>query len=193
MPTRGSSFVKVTAMGVLCCFASLFVCFFLHLSLTCTCVYMNLLPTSYLILFSSPSPPPPPSPLPSTPLPSPPLPSPPLHSPPPPNQGMLLSYNISNIVRTLLNLHSEQRKPMTKSSVLAICKLIELLKCIQYTFHRQSMTVATYITHIVNHYELNLLMGLDLSSVSSIHSTCVWVVCKLLVAKIFCFFSCCLL
>ena len=108
---------------------------------------------------------------------------------------MLLSYNISNIVRTLLNLHSEQRKPMTKSSVLAICKLIELLKCIQYTFHRQSMTVATYITHIVNHYELNLLMGLDLSSVSSIHITCVWVVCmtKLLVAKIVCFFSCCLL
>ena len=79
---------------------------------------------------------------------------------------MLLAYNLSNLVRMTLNLHSEQAKPMTKSGVLAICKLIELLKCIQYTFHRQSMTVATYITHIVNHYELNLLMGLDASIVS---------------------------
>lgn len=81
---------------------------------------------------------------------------------------MLLSYNISNLLRTTVNLHSEQKTPMTKSGVLAICKLIELLKCIQYTFHRRSMTVATYITHIVNHYELSLLMGLDMSSVSSL-------------------------
>ncbi|CAI8002431.1 WASH complex subunit 4 [Geodia barretti] len=78
-------------------------------------------------------------------------------------QGMLLSYNIGNLVRTTLNLHSEQGKPMTRSGVLAICKLIELLKCIQYTFHRQSMTVATYITHIVNHYELSLLLMLETS------------------------------
>lgn len=88
--------------------------------------------------------------------------SPLLHSP---NQGMLLSYNISNLVRTTLNLYSQQGKNLGKSNVLAVCKLIELLKCIQYTFHRQSMTVATYITHIINHYELNLLMGLDASTV----------------------------
>ena len=80
---------------------------------------------------------------------------------------MLLSYNIGNLVRTTLNLHSEQGKPMTKSGVLAICKLIELLKCIQYTFHRQSMTVATYITHIVNHYELSLLLMLETSMVGT--------------------------
>ena len=85
--------------------------------------------------------------------------------PPSPLQGMLLSYNLSNLVRTTLNLHSERGTPMTKSAVLAVCKLIELLMCIQYTFHRQSMTVATYITHIVNHYELNLLLALDASIV----------------------------
>lgn len=78
---------------------------------------------------------------------------------------MLLSYNISSLVRTTLNLHSEQGRKLGKHNVLAVCKLIELLKCIQYTFHRQSMTVATYITHIINHYELSLLMGLDASTV----------------------------
>ena len=95
------------------------------------------------------------------------------------SQGMLLAYNLSNLVRTTLNLHSEQGKPMTKSGVLAVCKLIELLKCIQYTFHRQSMTVATYITHIVNHYELSLLLGLDASMVGILcNIVCVFIYIK---------------
>ncbi len=52
---------------------------------------------------------------------------------------------------------------MNKSGVLAICRLIELLKCIQYTFHRRALIVAEYLVMIINHYEHGLLNQLDYS------------------------------
>ena len=52
---------------------------------------------------------------------------------------------------------------MTKSGVLAICRLVKLLKCIPYTFHRRALIVATYLILIVNHYELALLSQLEYS------------------------------
>ena len=115
---------------------------------------------------SSLSPPPLPSSspllLPPPPLPPPPPPPPPPSSSPSPSpQGLLLAYSISNSVRTLLSLHQHMRQPMTKSGVLAVCRLVELLKCIQCTFHRRSMIVAEYITLIINHYELALLHQLN--------------------------------
>ena len=74
---------------------------------------------------------------------------------------MLLSYSIANLVHTLLGLHQHLNKPMTKTGVLAICRLIELLKCIQYTFHRRALVVAEYLVLIINHYELGLLNQLE--------------------------------
>ena len=115
--------------------------------------------------------PPPSSPLPSLP-PQPPLPSP-LTLPslsPLPLQGMLLAYCISSLARTLLSLHSSLSKPMAKSAVQAVCKLIELLKCVQYTYHRRAMLVANYSTLIINHYELLLLSHLEVASVSMLMS-----------------------
>ena len=73
---------------------------------------------------------------------------------------------MSNLVCTLLSLHSRLGRPMTKSSVLAVCKMIELLKCVQYTFHRRAMLVAEFSRLIVNHYELQLLSHLEMVSVS---------------------------
>ena len=43
-------------------------------------------------------------------------------------QGLLYAQNIQHIVRTVMNLHVAMQKPMTKTAVLALCKLIELLK-----------------------------------------------------------------
>lgn len=74
---------------------------------------------------------------------------------------MLLAFYIGNTVRTILSLHQCLNKPMNKSGVLAICRLIELLKCIQYTFHRRALVVAEYLVLIVNHYELGLLNQLN--------------------------------
>ncbi|CAH1784090.1 unnamed protein product, partial [Owenia fusiformis] len=66
-------------------------------------------------------------------------------------QGMLYACTISHNVRTTMNMHFSMQKPMTKSSVLALCKLIELLKAIEMTFHRRSMLVAESVNHILQH------------------------------------------
>ncbi|XP_014677471.1 PREDICTED: WASH complex subunit 7-like [Priapulus caudatus] len=43
-------------------------------------------------------------------------------------QGLLFAYNVSHQVRTIMNLHVALSKPMTRTSVLALCRLVELLK-----------------------------------------------------------------
>ena len=60
---------------------------------------------------------------------------------------------------------------MSKSSVLAICRVVELLKCVQYTFHRQALSVADSLVLIINHYELALLTNLETVSVSLLRLT----------------------
>ena len=70
------------------------------------------------------------------------------------------------MVKTLLTLHLKLGKPMSKSSVLSICRVIELIKCVQYTFHRQAITVADHLLLTINHYELALLAHLETLSVS---------------------------
>ncbi len=83
-----------------------------------------------------------------------------------PLQGMLMAYNISNYVCTLLNLHFIMGRPMTKTGVLAVCQISEMLKSIQCTFHRRSLVVAEFLTLAVNHYEILILTGLEKISVS---------------------------
>lgn len=55
---------------------------------------------------------------------------------------------------------------MTKSGLMAICRLIEIIKCVQYTFHRRALVVADYLLLVINHYELQLLSALHALSVS---------------------------
>lgn len=43
-------------------------------------------------------------------------------------QGVLYAYSISTIVRTTMNMHMSMQRPMTKTSVKALCRLVELLK-----------------------------------------------------------------
>ena len=47
-------------------------------------------------------------------------------------QGLLYAYNISHLVRTVMNLHVALQKPMTKTAVLSLCRLIELLKVVNF-------------------------------------------------------------
>ena len=42
--------------------------------------------------------------------------------------GLLSAYKISHLVKTILNYHGHVRQPLTKSVVLHLCKLLELLK-----------------------------------------------------------------
>ncbi|XP_071809991.1 WASH complex subunit 4-like [Asterias amurensis] len=71
--------------------------------------------------------------------------------------GLLFAFNISNLVRTVMNLHAHMNKPMTKTAVLALCRLIEMLKSIEHTFHRRTMLVAESITHIIQHLQFTAL------------------------------------
>ncbi|XP_076340851.1 strumpellin and WASH-interacting protein isoform X2 [Tachypleus tridentatus] len=66
-------------------------------------------------------------------------------------QGLMLSWSISNQVKTVMNLHVTLAKPMTKTSVLALCRMIEMLKAIEATFHKHTMHICENITHIVQH------------------------------------------
>lgn len=50
-------------------------------------------------------------------------------------QGLLFAYNISNLVHTVMNLHAHMNKPMTKTAVLALCRLIEMLK-VRYLYRQ---------------------------------------------------------
>ncbi|KAG8138232.1 hypothetical protein E2320_004147 [Naja naja] len=68
-------------------------------------------------------------------------------------QGFLYAYTLRNIITTTMNLHMSMQKPMTKTSVKALCRLVELLKAIEYTFYRRSMTVADSVTHIIQHLQ----------------------------------------
>jgi len=78
-------------------------------------------------------------------------------------QGVKYAYNISHMIRTIMNLHVALSKPMTKSAVLAFCKLIELLKSIEYTFHRRSMFVAENINHIIQHFSFKAMAAVDVA------------------------------
>eukprot|EP00111_Clytia_hemisphaerica_P017411 TCONS_00051483-protein len=76
-------------------------------------------------------------------------------------QGVRYAYNISNTIRTVMNLHVSLNKPMTKGAVIAFCRLIGLLKGIEYTFHRRSMYIAESINHICQHLSFKAMVVID--------------------------------
>lgn len=76
-------------------------------------------------------------------------------------QGVRYAYNISNLIRTIMNLHVSLSKPMTKTSVIAFCRLIGLLKAIEYTFHRRCMYISESMGHIVQHWSFKVMVVMD--------------------------------
>ncbi|RXM34723.1 WASH complex subunit 7 [Acipenser ruthenus] len=72
-------------------------------------------------------------------------------------QGILYAYSISTIIKTTMNLYMSMQKPMTKTSVKALCRLVELLKAVEHTFHRRAMVVADSVSHITQHLQYQAL------------------------------------
>ncbi|XP_064632766.1 WASH complex subunit 4-like isoform X2 [Lineus longissimus] len=72
-------------------------------------------------------------------------------------QGLLYAYSISHTVKTTINLHVPLQKAMTKTTVLGLCKLIEMLKAIEFTFHRRTMLIAESMNHITQHLTFQAL------------------------------------
>ncbi|XP_049805094.1 WASH complex subunit 4 [Schistocerca nitens] len=63
-------------------------------------------------------------------------------------QGVQYACWINHIVKTVTNLHVSLSKPMTKTEVMALCRLIELLKGIQHTYHVHYTTTSETVNHI---------------------------------------------
>ncbi|XP_078530725.1 WASH complex subunit 4 isoform X1 [Lissotriton helveticus] len=78
-------------------------------------------------------------------------------------QGFLYACGLCNIIKTTMNLHMATRKPMTKTSVKALCRLVELLKAIEHTFHRRSMIVADSVSHITQHLQHQALHAISVA------------------------------
>uniref|UniRef100_A0A8C3RNI0 WASH complex subunit 4 n=1 Tax=Chelydra serpentina TaxID=8475 RepID=A0A8C3RNI0_CHESE len=77
--------------------------------------------------------------------------------------GFLYAYSLSTIIKTTMNLYMSMQKPMTKTSVKALCRLVELLKAIEHTFYRRSMVVADSVTHITQHLQHQALNSISVA------------------------------
>ncbi|PRD23224.1 UNVERIFIED_CONTAM: Washc4 [Trichonephila clavipes] len=66
-------------------------------------------------------------------------------------QGLKLAWTISHEVKTMMGLHLVLCKPMNKTCVLALCRMIEILKCVEGTYHRHSVVINESLTHIMQH------------------------------------------
>ncbi|XP_066997256.2 WASH complex subunit 4 isoform X2 [Anabrus simplex] len=77
-------------------------------------------------------------------------------------QGVQFACTISQLLNTVANLHVYLAKPMTKAAALALCKMVELLKGIQYMYHRHYMAIAESVNHVIQHLAfqaLNIIAG----------------------------------
>ncbi|KAK3526209.1 hypothetical protein QTP70_017756, partial [Hemibagrus guttatus] len=76
-------------------------------------------------------------------------------------QGILYAYSISTILKTTMNLYMSMQRPMTKTSVKALCRLVELLKAVEHTFHRRSLVVADSVSHITQQLQSQALAAIS--------------------------------
>ncbi|XP_015749025.1 PREDICTED: WASH complex subunit 7-like isoform X2 [Acropora digitifera] len=76
-------------------------------------------------------------------------------------KGILIAHTVSYLVRTVMNMHLVLSKPLTKTAVLALCRLVELLKAIEHTFHRRSMLIAESLNHMLQHLTFMALACID--------------------------------
>ncbi|XP_067860697.1 WASH complex subunit 4 [Heptranchias perlo] len=78
-------------------------------------------------------------------------------------QGILYANSLSNIIRTTMNLYMSMQKPMTKTSVKALCRLVELLKAIEHTAHRRTMVIADSVCHIAQYLQHQALNSISIA------------------------------
>lgn len=62
--------------------------------------------------------------------------------------GIKLAKKISELVKWVTNLHADEERPMTMSVLLALCRLIEVLKSFQFIF-KKNISLLVYVTLLV--------------------------------------------
>jgi WASH complex subunit 7 len=66
-------------------------------------------------------------------------------------EGIKLVKKISEVVKWITNLHADKGRPMAKSVLLALCRLVEILKCFQFIFHKKLLPLVYIISLISQH------------------------------------------
>lgn len=70
---------------------------------------------------------------------------------------------ISEIVKWIANLHADKGRPMSKSVLVALCRLVEILKCFQFIFHEKLLPLVYIISLIsqqLSHKALTILRNI---------------------------------
>uniref|UniRef100_A0A8C2WX21 WASH complex subunit 4 n=1 Tax=Cyclopterus lumpus TaxID=8103 RepID=A0A8C2WX21_CYCLU len=78
-------------------------------------------------------------------------------------RGILYAYSISTIIKTTMNMYMSMQRPMTKTSVKALCRLVELLKAVEHMFYRRSMVVADSVSHITQQLQSQALNAIGVA------------------------------
>lgn len=71
--------------------------------------------------------------------------------------GVKLAGEVSFHLKTVMNLHAALGKPMTKTVVLALCKLVELLKSIERTYQHHYFRIAQSVNHVLQYLNYQIL------------------------------------
>eukprot|EP01006_Ploeotia_vitrea_P049070 TRINITY_DN67306_c3_g4_i3.p1 TRINITY_DN67306_c3_g4~~TRINITY_DN67306_c3_g4_i3.p1 ORF type:complete len:1284 (+),score=789.38 TRINITY_DN67306_c3_g4_i3:263-4114(+) len=64
-------------------------------------------------------------------------------------RGILLANKIRNMVLAMLNMHLALREAFVSRNIRAISVCVEMLKAIQFTYHRRSKMIAENISHML--------------------------------------------
>lgn len=77
-----------------------------------------------------------------------------------------MSASIKNTLMTFTNLHSTLGKPIIKSNVASICKLLQIMKDINYVYQRDHIKMNKLITDMIQYFEFLCLTIIGEAKVS---------------------------
>lgn len=83
--------------------------------------------------------------------------------------GIKLIKKISELIKWFTNLYADQGTPMGMSVVMALCRLIELLKGLQFVFRRNLLPlvyITMLITQHLTHKAFSILSNIKVSRVN---------------------------
>lgn len=85
--------------------------------------------------------------------------------------GLTLIQKISSIIKWTLNVHTEKGLPVTKSVLLAICKLVEVLKSISIMFNKNLISLVYKVLLVcqhLSHKALSILHNIRVSAIKQL-------------------------
>ena len=87
-------------------------------------------------------------------------------------QGAKYANEIINLYTVLTNMSANMSKVMTKSSVLSLVHLVELLKAIQMTYHKKKDFIVINMQLILQELVTKVLNHVQAARVNKLRYTC---------------------